>query len=109
MLQHGRRALPQPVHVHGGDQIAESVIGSHRRRLPDRPFGDFAVAQQDPDAPVVAIQAAGVGHAHPHAEALAEGPGGHVDEWQCCRRMALEVGIDAAQIEQLILRDVPHF
>ena len=47
MLQHGRIALPQTVHVHDRAEIVQSSLSAHFRRFPHRSLDGFAVAHQD--------------------------------------------------------------
>ena len=70
-------------------------------RFPDRAFGRLAVAEQHVGA-VVGLDAARVQRdADRGADALAERAGRDVDERQPRRRMAFEIRVDLAQLQQL--------
>merc|ERR1719208_702711 len=77
----GGVGLSQPVHVDDGAEVVELVVTGKVESLPDVALHALTVAHQTvgPVARLV-VELAAVRHPGGHAEALAEGPGGHVDE-----------------------------
>ena len=92
VLELRRAALTERVDVDDRAERVELVERGHRGRLPHRAFGGLAVTHQHVGA-VVGPDAARVERdADAGAQALAERPGGDVDERQPRRRMAFEIG-----------------
>ena len=100
----GAAALAERVDVGDADQVVEREVLPGGGSFPHRPLGAFAVAHEHVGA-VVGLQAARVqGAADAGAESLAERPGGDVDERQARRRVALEIGGELAEVEQVAAR-----
>ena len=95
-----RLALAEAVGVHDGDEIVQFVNARDVRGLPDRAFGDFAVAEQDVGVVIQLVEPRGQRHASADAQALAERTGRHVHERQPRRGMAFEIGGEFAQRQQ---------
>ena len=98
---HRRPALTERVDVGHTAQIVETGRRGGVGRFPDRSFRRLTVAEQHvgairrPDAARVQRRP------DRRTDALPERARRHVDERQARRRMPFEVGVDAAQLEQL--------
>ena len=109
-LQLGRPRLAEPVHVDDRREVVQTVVRRLVEGLPDGALGQLAVAAQHPDA-VAGLVEPLAGQRDPDAvgEALAEGPGGHVDPGQRRRRVALQRGPRApVGLRQLAVVDHAH-
>ena len=103
----GRLALAERIRVDDRAEVVELVMRGGIGRLPDRAFGNLAVAEQDIGA-VSGADAPGVQRdADRGADALSERPGGHVDERQPRRGMAFEVRLERPQLHQPLARKEP--
>jgi hypothetical protein len=103
----GRAALAEPVDVHHDDHVGQLVVGRLVQRLPDGPFGEFAVPAQHPDPVRQLVQVlAGEGDPDAVGQALAERAGGHVHPGQDRGGVALKALAEAAvPVDELVFRD----
>ena len=106
-LEHGRAALPQPVHVEDRDQVARPVEPGVRHGLPHGSLGRLRVAHQDPHPGRALVDLHRQRHAEADGEALAERPRGHVDPRHLRQRdgVALERAAELAEREELLVGD----
>ncbi len=109
VLEHGGAALAQAVDIDDGDEVVELVVGGHRGRFPHRALGGLAVAHHHVDALVALVELGHRGHAHADRQALAERAGGDVHERQRYGGMALEIGVDLTQVQQIVTLQVAGF
>ena len=101
VLPHRRAALAQAIDVGDPHEVVDGVKRGRLRRFPDGAFSGFAIPEQHVRA-VVGTDAPRIqGDPHARAEALAERPGGDIDEGQPRRRVPLEIGAQLAQLQQL--------
>ena len=104
-----RAALTEAVDVGDGAEVVERVPLCHLRRFPDRALCRLTVANEHIRAVVGADPPRVQRNADRGADPLAERARRDVDERQPRRRVAFKVGIDRAEIEQLVRRHVARF
>ena len=103
---HRLARLAEAVDVDDRGQVVEPVEGGVLERLPHRALGHLGVAAQAPHAVGQAVELlARERHADRDRQALAERAGGHVDPRDDRDRVALELGAERAERQQLLVGD----